>query len=85
MTRTRSYHSSLINKLKINKLKKIILSLSAVALLLVSCGKTCRCYRYDGNVDEFDMEEIKADSTTCAGKELIDFGLTYSLCETVAF
>ena len=85
MTRTRSYHSSLINKLKNNKLKKIILSISAVALLLVSCGKTCRCYRYDGNVDEFDMEEIKADSTTCAGKELIDFGLTYSLCETVTF
>ena len=65
--------------------KKVLLSLAVVVTLFVSCGKTCRCYRYDGNVDEFDMEEIEADSTTCAGKELINFGLTYSLCETVAF
>jgi len=65
--------------------KRMILVLAAAALFFASCGKTCRCYRYDGNVDEFDMEEIKADSTTCIGKENINFGLTYSLCETVVF
>ena len=66
-------------------LKKSIPAFALVAVLLASCGKTCRCYRYDGNVDEFSMAEIDADSTTCVGKEQIDFGLTYSLCETVSF
>ncbi|MBP5189493.1 MAG: hypothetical protein J6031_01090 [Bacteroidales bacterium] len=56
-----------------------------VTLLATSCGKTCRCYRYDGNVDEFDMNELKENKETCEGKELINFGLTYSLCERVVF
>lgn len=67
------------------KTKKIYMLIIAVALLAMSCGKTCRCYRYDGNVDEFDMSQLEEEETSCAELELIDFGLTYSLCEKVAF
>ena len=65
--------------------KRLLLSMAIVALLFASCGKTCRCYRYDGNVDEFDMSELDANDETCEGKELINHGLTYSLCERVLF
>lgn len=67
------------------KIKRLLISFSLVALLFVSCGKTCRCYRYDGNVDEFDVEELEANGTTCQLMEETDFGLRYSLCEKVTF
>ena len=55
------------------------------AVLCVSCGKTCRCYRRDGNVDEFDMADLDAAGISCEEKESINFGYTYSLCERVTF
>ena len=48
------------------KTKKIYMLIIAAALLAMSCGKTCRCYRYDGNVDEFDMSQLEEEETSCA-------------------
>jgi hypothetical protein len=67
------------------KIKRFLLCISLAVLLLASCGKTCRCYRYDGDVVEFDMAELEANDETCEGKELVNHGLTYSLCERVLF
>ena len=67
------------------KTKRLLMLLSLVAFMCVSCGKTCRCYRYDGNVDEFDIENLENQGTSCEAQEDINFGLTYSLCERVIF
>jgi len=63
--------------------KKSAFFLLLSTLLFVSCGKTCRCYRYDGNVDEFEMSELTEKDMSCDGMEDYNFGLTYSLCERV--
>ena len=65
-------------------MKRLLVVSSLVALLCVSCGKTCRCYRYDGNVDEFDTEELNDLNTSCESLENQNYGLTYSLCERVS-
>ena len=66
--------------------KKTLYTIIAIALfLLSSCGKTCRCYRYDGNVEEFDVAQLEKEDKTCTGLVNVDFGLTYSLCEKVMF
>lgn len=63
-----------------------ILALGLMAMLLASsCGKTCRCYAYDGSVDEFDISELEANDEVCEDKENINFGLKYSICERVVF
>ncbi|MBP5548194.1 MAG: hypothetical protein J6X58_04810 [Bacteroidales bacterium] len=64
-------------------MKKAAIVIFVFSLLAVSCGKTCRCYRYDGNVEEFDLEELEAQGTSCSYLENTNFGLTYSLCEKV--
>ncbi|MBQ3950305.1 MAG: hypothetical protein II661_07525 [Bacteroidales bacterium] len=66
-------------------MKKLLIIFSVVAVLCTSCNKTCRCYRYDGNVDEFDEQELEELGTSCQAKEEINFHLTYSLCEKVLF
>lgn len=67
------------------KYLKLAMVAVAVALFLCSCGKTCRCYRYDGNVDEYTLDELDEMNTNCTLMEDRDFGLVYSLCETVLF
>lgn len=64
-------------------MKRLMAVLFLVALLCVSCGKTCRCYRYDGNVDEFSIDELNDLNTSCESLEDQNYGLTYSLCERV--
>lgn len=66
-------------------MKKIILLVSALVLLFGSCSKKCRCYRYDGNVDEFTPEELNERDFTCEGMEQFDLGQVYSICEKAAF
>lgn len=55
----------------------------AALLLLMSCGKTCRCYRYDGNYEEFDVDELKEQNKSCSSLEDVNYGMLYSLCEKV--
>ena len=66
-------------------MKKLLLIVVSLVLLLTACGKKCRCYRYDGNVDEFSLEELDQKETTCAYLEQKDFGQYYSLCEKTIF
>ena len=67
-------------------MKKIAIPLLLIAILLMaSCGKKCRCYRYDGNVDEFTPEELSNYDRTCTGMEQFDFGEVYSICEKTIF
>lgn len=66
-------------------MKKVVIVAFAVVLLLASCSKKCRCYRYDGNVDEFTPEELDAKDFTCEGMEQFDFGQVYSICEKAVF
>lgn len=61
------------------------LLLVLATLLMASCSKKCRCYRYDGNVDEFTTEELAKYDRTCTGMEQFDFGEVYSICERVIF
>lgn len=61
----------------------LILGIVAIAISFASCGKHCRCYRYDGNVDEFSIEELKEKGTSCEMLEEVDYGTKYSLCERV--
>ena len=65
---------------------KLLLFVLVLAVLsLASCAKTCRCYTYYGNVDEFDLDQLEAEGTSCVEMENVDFGTTYSLCEKVIF
>lgn len=64
-------------------MKKLTILIAVLLLLCTSCRKTCRCYRFDGDVDEFDMEDLNAEGRTCESMENFDLGLTYSLCERV--
>lgn len=66
-------------------MKKVVIVAFAVVLLLASCSKKCRCYRYDGNVDEFTPEELDEKDFTCEGMEQFDFGQVYSICEKAVF
>ncbi len=59
-------------------MKRLMMVSAILTILFVSCGKVCRCYRYDGNVDEFDIDELEV---SCESLEDQDFGTTYSLCE----
>lgn len=65
--------------------RKMFLCVLTIVLLFVSCGKTCRCYRYDGNVDEFDVDELKEQNKSCSSLEELNYGMIYSLCEKTAF
>lgn len=67
------------------KVIKIILLTAIVMVMCGSCKKTCRCYRYDGNVDEFERDYLDERNTSCTYMEQTNFGLTYSLCEYVFF
>ena len=62
------------------KAKCFSVAMLFIVLLFVSCGKTCRCIRYDGVVDEFDIDEL---DVSCESLENQDYGTTYSLCERV--
>lgn len=64
-------------------MKRLLLCALLVMLLCASCRKTCRCYRYDGNTDEFDVAELDELNTSCSEMEELNYGLTYSLCELV--
>lgn len=64
-------------------MKKVLIIIVLAAFVFTACGKTCRCYRRDGNVDEFDMSELEEEGFTCSEMEYINYGLTYSLCERV--
>ncbi|MBQ7061953.1 MAG: hypothetical protein IJM88_01510 [Bacteroidales bacterium] len=61
--------------------KTLLTSALLMALLCAGCGKTCRCYTYYGNVDEFSEEDLEAYDRSCTGMEDFDYGLRYSLCE----
>ncbi len=75
-----------INNISIRFVMKRLLLIAVLVLLVAtSCNKTCRCYRYDGNVDEFSSEELKEQNTSCASMEDINRHLTYSLCENTIF
>lgn len=66
------------------KKKIFVIALFAlVAFSFSSCRKTCRCWTYYGTVDEFDVNELKEQGTSCLQMENFDFGLKYSLCEKV--
>lgn len=65
-------------------MKKALFVIALMALMLASCGKTCRCYRYDGAVDEYSMEEIDEQGySSCESLEAFNEGVVYSLCELV--
>lgn len=68
-------------------MKKKYFYLFVIAFLAVlsfsSCMKTCRCYAYNGSVDEFDVDELSEQGYSCVQMENFDFGLKYSLCERV--
>lgn len=54
----------------------------AVVLLCTSCKKTCRCYAYDGNIIDYDIEYLQEQQISCSNyKYYYDNGLTYSMCE----
>ncbi len=63
--------------------KKIYILIIVAMLFVVSCGKTCRCYRYDGDADEFDIAQLEEEGKTCVQMEQVDFGTTYSECSKV--
>ncbi|MBQ6652222.1 MAG: hypothetical protein IJM81_02335 [Prevotella sp.] len=62
-------------------MRKSLVLLAVAVVLLGSCSKRCRCYRYDGDVEEFTDEELEAKDFTCEGMEQFDFGQVYSICE----
>lgn len=67
-------------------MKKILITIALIAAFAcTSCHKTCRCYGFDGSVDEYSREELADLGRSCTGMENINFGLTYSLCEFVIF
>lgn len=66
-------------------MKKLAAVVLVSTLLLSSCAKKCRCYRYDGNVDEFTSEELEKYDRSCTGMEQFDLGDVYSICEKVIF
>lgn len=66
-------------------MKKLAAVVIVSTLLLASCAKKCRCYRYDGNVDEFTPEELEKYDRSCTGMEQFDLGEVYSICEKVIF
>ena len=67
------------------KKSRIVFLLCLMLLLFVGCKKKCRCYRYDGNVEEFTKEELDDRGTTCSGMEDFHDGNVYSLCEKITF
>lgn len=67
-----------------NMKKLLLFAALAVILLCTSCRKTCRCYAYDGNIYDFDMEYLQEQDVSCSNmKYFVDNGLTYSMCERV--
>lgn len=65
---------------------KKYLPLLAILLLIAclnACQKTCRCYHYNGDIIEYDVEELQEQGLSCIDMENINLGLTYSLCERV--
>lgn len=67
-------------------MKKLLIIVALLGTLCcTSCRKTCRCYGFDGSVDEYSREELSELGRTCSGMENINFGLTYSICEFVLF
>lgn len=66
-------------------MKKKIILLFVLGLLTVSCSKKCRCYRYDGNVDEFTDEELDKLDYSCTSMTQFDLGQRYSICEKAVF
>ena len=64
-------------------MKRLLFFSIMVLLLFASCRKTCRCYRYDGNTDEYNVDELTENHTSCSEMEELNYGLTYSLCELV--
>lgn len=63
----------------------IIAGIFLLTMVATSCNKKCRCYRYDGNVDEFTAEELSRYDRDCVGMEQFDLGEVYSICENVIF
>lgn len=65
-------------------MKRVLLLGILLLILMGSCRRTCRCYRYDGNVDEFEQEDFEEYGySTCSGMEYVNYGLTYLICEWV--
>ena len=68
------------------KIRRLLLLLAVLStMVLTSCEKTCRCYRYDGDVDEFTKEELQQRDKSCTDMESSYMGNRYSLCENVIF
>lgn len=67
--------------MKTNKTLLILLLLSI--LLLSSCEKRCRCYRYNGTAVIFSEEELDALDQSCTSMQDFDLGLVYSYCDWV--
>lgn len=65
------------------KLRRLIPFFIVGILLLSGCKKTCRCYRYDGNVEEFSDDDLDSRNMSCAEMETFNLGNVYSLCEKV--
>ena len=63
----------------------LLLTLLVGVFTLSSCEMTCRCYHYNGTIDEYTAEELKELDYTCGQMKDIDLGLRYSLCEKVLF
>ena len=70
-----------MNRSKRMKRISAIFYVAMFALLATSCGKNCRCWRYDGGVDDFDIDDLPGEYSNCEDVEKLNFGLTYSLCE----
>lgn len=66
-------------------LKKALILLSVVgSMSCASCERICRCYKYNGVVEEFSKEELDEKGYSCVELEKnFNQGLTYSLCERV--
>ena len=62
-----------------------IIAILALLVFAASCDKKCRCYRYDGDVDEFTDEELEKLDYSCTGMEEFDLGVVYSICEETAW
>lgn len=47
------------------------------------CHKTCHCVKYDGTIDNFPAEEVKAQGKTCSEMRIIDGLATtyYTFCD----
>ena len=52
-----------------------------VALFATSCHKKCRCYGYDGTVNDYSKDEVDDNGGSCPNMIYMYNTRYYSICE----